>query len=53
MARPPRQDNKTYPNKQGRWGASNKNKIRYPRKKRKTAWKRFYKLFPHLKPEEE
>ena len=31
-----------------RWN-SNKNKIRYPRKVRKTAWKRFYKLFPHLK----
>lgn len=28
---------------------SNRNKIRYPRKCRKTAWKRFYKLFPHLK----
>jgi hypothetical protein len=52
MARPPRQDNKTYLNKQETWGASNKNKIRYPRKKRKTAWKRFYKLFPHLKPVE-
>lgn len=25
-------------------------KIRYPRKKRKTAWKRFYKIFPRLKP---
>ena len=52
MARPPRQDNKTYLNKQETWGAFNKNKIRFPRKKRKTAWKRFYKLFPHLKPEE-
>lgn len=29
---------------------SNRNKIRYPRKVRKTAWKRFYKLFPHLDP---
>ena len=29
----------------------NRNKIRYPKKVRKTAWKRFYKLFPHLKPE--
>jgi hypothetical protein len=27
----------------------NRNKIRYPKKCRKTAWKRFYKLFPHLK----
>lgn len=33
-------------------GGSNKNKIRRPRKCRKTAWKRFYKLFPHLKPNE-
>lgn len=31
-------------------GWSNINKIRYPKKCRKTAWKRFYKLFPHLKP---
>lgn len=30
-------------------GGDNKNKIRYPKKCRKTAWKRFYKLFPHLK----
>lgn len=29
---------------------SNRNKIRYPKKVRKTAWKRFYKLFPHLNP---
>ena len=28
---------------------SNRNKIRYPKKVRKTAWKRFHKLFPHLK----
>lgn len=28
------------------------NTIRYPKKGRKTAWKRFYKLFPHLKPTE-
>lgn len=33
-------------------GGSNQNKIRFPRKCRKTAWKRFYKLFPHLKKEE-
>lgn len=33
-------------------GGSNKNKIRRPRKCRKTAWKRFYKLFPKLKPNE-
>ena len=30
-------------------GGENKNSIRYPKKCRKTAWKRFYKLFPHLK----
>ena len=52
MSRPARQDNKTYLNKQETWGASNKNKIRYPRKVRKTAWKRFYRLFPHLIPKE-
>lgn len=28
-------------------GGSNKNKIRYPKKCRKTAWKRFAKLFPN------
>jgi len=49
MQKPPRQDNKTYYNRQERWG-SNRNKIRYPKKKRKTAWKRFYRLFPHLDP---
>lgn len=31
-------------------GGGNKNKIRYPKKCRKTAWKRFYKLFPMLDP---
>ncbi len=31
-------------------GGSNRNKIRYPKKCRKTAWKRFYKLFPLLDP---
>lgn len=46
-----RQDNKTYINNGS--GGSNANKIRYPKKCRKTAWKRFYKLFPHLKPKEE
>jgi hypothetical protein len=30
-------------------GWDNINKIRYPKKCRKTAWKRFYKLFLHLK----
>lgn len=33
-------------------GGGNRNKIRRPRKCRKTAWKRFYKLFPKLKPNE-
>lgn len=49
MSRPPRQDNKTYMNTSPTGGSSNRNKIRYPRKARKTAWKRFYRLFPHLK----
>lgn len=49
MAKPKRQDNKTYINR-GSEG-SNANSIRYPKKCRKTAWKRFYRLFPHLKPE--
>jgi len=48
-SKPPRQDNKTSINYGS--GYSNGNTIRYPRKNRKTAWKRFYKLFPHLKPE--
>jgi len=48
MAKPPRQDNKTYMNKSPQPFADNRNKIRYPRKVRKTAWKRFYRLFPHL-----
>lgn len=48
-AKPIRQDNKTYINYGS--GHSNANKIRYPKICRKTAWKRFYKLFPHLNPE--
>lgn len=40
-----KKDNKDFYN--GR-GGSNKNKVRYPKKCRKTAWKRFAKLFPHL-----
>lgn len=48
----PRQDNKTYLNKSPQPFADNKNKIRYPRKVRKTAWKRFYRLFPHLMEKE-
>lgn len=47
MPKNERKDNKTYIN-YGSGGGSHS--IRYPRKKRKTAWKRFYKLFPKLKP---
>jgi len=47
-ANPPRQDNKSYINYGNREGGING--IRFPSKKRKTAWKRFYKLFPRLKP---
>ena len=46
-----RKDNSTYINRGS--GNSNRNKIRYPKKCRKTAWKRFYKLFPHLAKENE
>ena len=49
--KPERKDNKTSINRGS--GFSNKNEIRYPSKKRKTAWKRFYRLFPGLKPKEE
>ncbi len=42
-------DNSIWRPAYGYHGNSNRNKIRYPRKCRKTAWKRFYKLFPHLK----
>jgi len=52
MSKPARQDNKTYLNKSPQPFADNKNKIRYPRKVRKTAWKRFYRLFPHLMEKE-
>ena len=31
-------------------GNRNRNSIRYPKKNRKNAWKKFYKLFPSLKP---
>lgn len=31
-------------------GGRNRNSIRFPSKKRKHAWKNFYKLFPKLKP---
>jgi hypothetical protein len=47
--KPERKDNKTYINFGS--GSSGSSMIRYPSKKRKTAWKRFYKLFPHLKNE--
>lgn len=47
--KPESKDNKDYFNG---GGGSNRNKIRYPKKCRKTAWKRFYKLFPKLKPDE-
>ena len=50
MEPPERKDNKTYINRGNGYGY-NRNRIRYPRKSRKTAWKRFYKLFPHLNPE--
>jgi hypothetical protein len=50
MAKPERQDNKTFINRGS--GGCNANKIRFPKKARKTAWKRFYRLFPHLKPQE-
>lgn len=42
-----KQDNKGYINGSG--GGYTRD-IRYPSKKRKTTWKRFYKLFPKLDP---
>jgi hypothetical protein len=47
MPKNPRQDNKTYITGSG-WG--NARRIRFPKLVRKTAWKRFYKLFPDLNP---
>lgn len=47
VGRPPRNKKDNGQQKVGS-GGSNRNKIRFPRKCRKTAWKRFYKLFPHL-----
>jgi len=47
--KPERKDNKTYINRGS--GGSNRNSVRYPKKVRKTAWKRFYRLFPSLDPE--
>lgn len=49
--KPERKDNKTYINRGS--GHHNPNPIRYPKKVRKTAWKRFYRLFPSLDPERE
>ena len=49
QSKPERKDNKTYLNRGN--GCSNANKVRYPKKARKTAWKRFYRLFPSLDPE--
>ena len=46
----PRQDNKSYVNYGNRDGRAGR--IRFPKKNRKTAWKRFYKLFPSLRPKE-
>ena len=51
-----RQDFNRRPLKEGRdnkdvmvgGGGSNRSKIRFPKKVRKTAWKRFYKLFPSI-----
>ena len=51
MPKNPRQDNKSYINYGS--GGGNGLSIRRPKKVRKTAWKRFYKLFPRLKPTEE
>jgi hypothetical protein len=47
MAKNPRQDNKDYINRGS--GDSNAYSLRRPKLCRKTAWKRFYKLFPRLK----
>jgi hypothetical protein len=48
--KPERKDNKTYIN---RGNGDARHSIRYPKKVRKTAWKRFYRLFPFLDPERE
>lgn len=45
MPRSPKQDNK---NVRVGGGGSNRNSIRFPKAVRKTAWKRFWKLFPAL-----
>jgi hypothetical protein len=46
MPKPERKDNKDV--RVGSGGGSSSS-IRYPKKVRKTAWKRFHKLFPNLK----
>lgn len=45
-----RKDNKDVINYGGGSAHYFQKAIRYPKKVRKTAWKRFYKLFPHLDP---
>ena len=52
MPKNPKQDNKSYIS-YGRGIGGNVCTIRKPKKVRKTAWKRFYKLFPKLKSVEE
>jgi hypothetical protein len=49
----PRQDNKTYINFGSGLSEHHVRSIRFPKKCRKTAWKRFYRLFPRLKPGQE
>lgn len=44
-----RKDNKNSLN-YGSGSSGGSSSIRYPKKNRKTAWKRFFKLFPHLDP---
>jgi len=47
MPKSPRKDNKDYINYGS--GGENYTSLRYPKKVRKTAWKRFLKLFPFAK----
>jgi len=49
MPKPDSRDNKQTKVGSGWDGEGRHNPIRYPKKCRKTAWKRFYKLFPKLK----
>jgi hypothetical protein len=48
QSKPERKDNKDYLNKGN--GTGYVRDIRKPKKARKTAWKRFYRLFPSLDP---